>query len=123
MDDTQSEDSAPVYAYFIKKQIPVGEIDVAVVDLVYFFYYPYNRGKSVFSTIFENHVGDWEHITVRLGWQYAGSAWEFKPSQLYVSAHDFGGAYDWDSPEVEKKDAFWKIFNHYEVDCSTSCDN
>lgn len=36
------------------------------VDLVYFFFYPYNRGKSVGGTVYENHVGDWEHITVRL---------------------------------------------------------
>ena len=53
-----------------RKQIPVGEFDVEVADLVYFFYYPYNRGKEVLFTIWGNHVGDWEHITVRLAWQH-----------------------------------------------------
>ena len=50
---------APVYAFYAEK----GE---GVVDLVYFFWYPYNRGKEVLDTIWGNHVGDWEHITVRL---------------------------------------------------------
>ena len=91
-------ETAPVYAYFIKKQIPV----IEVVDLVYFFYFPYNRGKSAFDTIFGNHVGDWEHITVRLTWQPGNMGWEVKPDQVYVAAHNFGGAYDWDDPAVEK---------------------
>jgi hypothetical protein len=102
---------APVYAFFIKKQIPVGGIDVEVVDLVYFFYYPYNRGKEVVDTIFENHVGDWEHITVRLAWQYGDLEWEFEPSQVYVSAHDFGGAYDWDSTEIQKVDTHSVVYS------------
>lgn len=102
---------APVYAFFIKKQIPVGGIDVDVVDLVYFFYYPYNRGKEVLMTMFENHVGDWEHITVRLAWQYEDLNWEFKPSQVYVSAHDFGGAYDWNSPEIQKEDTHPVVYS------------
>ncbi|PRP91379.1 hypothetical protein ENSA5_54960 [Enhygromyxa salina] len=84
-------DTAPVYAFWADKG---GD----VVDLVYFFYYPYNRGKSVADTIWGNHVGDWEHITVRL----LGNADEgYTPSQVYLSAHSFGGAYDWDSGEVE----------------------
>src|SRR5688572_7843595 len=52
-------DGAPVYAFYADKG---GDI----VDLVYFFWYPYNRGKSAVDTIWGNHVGDWEHITVRL---------------------------------------------------------
>ncbi len=52
-------DDAPVYAYYADKGNDI-------VDLVYFFYYPYNRGKEVVDTIWGNHVGDWEHITVRL---------------------------------------------------------
>jgi hypothetical protein len=103
--------SAPVYAYFIEKQIPVGEINVEVADLVYFFYYPYNRGKEVFFTIWGNHVGDWEHITVRLAWQHGDMGWEFKASQVYVSAHDFGGAYYWDSPEIHKVDTHPVVYS------------
>ena len=84
-------DSATVYAYWADK----GE---GVVDLVYFLFYPYNRGKSVVDTIWGNHVGDWEHITVRLLEDTPGA---YLPSQVYLSAHSFGGAYDWDGGEVE----------------------
>jgi hypothetical protein len=52
-------EDVPVYAFW-------RPVDEGTVDLFYFFYYPYNRGKEVVSTMFGNHVGDWEHITVRL---------------------------------------------------------
>ena len=76
---------APVYAYYADKG---GDI----VDLVYFFYYPYNRGKEVVDTIWGNHVGDWEHITVRLTRLPDQT---LTPVQVYLSAHNFGGAYAW----------------------------
>ena len=78
-------ETAPVYAFWADK-------GGGVVDLVYWIYYPYNRGKSVVDTIWGNHVGDWEHVTVRL----QGDADEgYAPTQLYISAHSFGGAYAW----------------------------
>ena len=87
----------PVYAYWVKKQIQVGEELVDIVDLVYFFYYPYNRGKNVLGWIWGNHVGDWEHVTVRLMWGYDDqTGWSLQPVQMYLSAHDFGGIYGWD---------------------------
>jgi len=49
----------PAYAFW-------HQVHRDTVDLVYFFYYPYNRGKEVLNTIFGSHVGDWEHVTVRL---------------------------------------------------------
>ncbi|MCA9701215.1 MAG: Vps62-related protein, partial [Myxococcales bacterium] len=54
--------TAPIYGYWADK-------GGGIVDLVYFVYYPYNRGKEVANTIWGNHVGDWEHITVRLNLQ------------------------------------------------------
>ncbi|MEM7157823.1 MAG: Vps62-related protein [Myxococcota bacterium] len=84
-------ETAPVYAYWAEKK-------GGIVDLVYFVYSPYNRGKEVVDTIWGNHVGDWEHITVRL---IEKAEDEYEPSQVYLSAHSFGGAYDWDSGEVE----------------------
>ncbi|MCA9705672.1 MAG: Vps62-related protein [Myxococcales bacterium] len=86
--------TAAIYGYWADK-------GGGVVDLVYFVYYPYNRGKSVVDTIWGNHVGDWEHITVRLLEQPDGS---LAPSQVYLSAHGFGGAYDWGSGEVALHD-------------------
>jgi hypothetical protein len=84
---------APVYAYYADKGNDV-------VDLVYFFYYPYNRGKEVVDTIWGNHVGDWEHITVRLN---RGADEALTPLQVYLSAHSFGGAYDW--AQIERFEA------------------
>ncbi|MCB9706583.1 MAG: Vps62-related protein [Myxococcales bacterium] len=83
-------ESAPVYAFYADK-------GGGVVDLVYFFWYPYNRGKSVVDTIWGNHVGDWEHITVRL---MKGPGDELTPIQAYLSAHSFGGVYEW--VEIER---------------------
>lgn len=83
-------DGAPVYAFYADKG---GD----VVDLVYFFWYPYNRGKSVVDTIWGNHVGDWEHITVRL---QRGQDQSLTPVQAYLSAHSFGGVYEW--AEIER---------------------
>jgi hypothetical protein len=84
-------DTAPVYAFWADK-------GGGVIDLVYWIFYPYNRGKEVVDTVWGNHVGDWEHVTVRL----LGSLDEgLVPSQIYVSAHSFGGAYAWESGEVE----------------------
>jgi hypothetical protein len=52
-------DEVPVYAFW-------NPVDEETVDLVYYFYYPHNRGKQVLRTMFGNHVGDWEHVTLRL---------------------------------------------------------
>jgi hypothetical protein len=87
---------APVYAFWVKKSFQMGESLFDFVDLVYFFYYPYNRGKEVIDTIFGSHVGDWEHVTMRLMWAYDDqTGWSLQPVQMYISAHDFGGTYDW----------------------------
>ncbi len=85
--------TAPVYAYWADK-------GAGGIDLVYFFYYPYNRGKEVVDTIWGNHVGDWEHITVRVIQQPDDS---LIPEQVYLSAHSFGGAYPW--VDIEKVEA------------------
>ena len=89
-------DDTPVYAFWVEK--PNDDVSSSkYVDLVYFFYYPYNRGKSVFNTIWGNHVGDWEHVTVRLWWNYDDqNGWSLQPTQIYLPAHNFGSTYDWD---------------------------
>lgn len=92
---------SPVYAYWVQKQIQVGDKFVDVADLVYFLYYPHNRGKDVAGSVWGNHVGDWEHVTVRLMQAYDDqTGWTLKPVQIYLSAHDFGGIYAWDEIPV-----------------------
>jgi len=86
----------PIYAYWVKKSTQVDGTLFDYVDLVYFFYYPYNRGKEVANTVWESHVGDWEHVTVRLMWAYDDqTGWSLQPMQVYLSAHDFGAIYEW----------------------------
>lgn len=93
-------DEVPVYAF----RHPV---DKDTVDLLYFFYYPYNRGKEVVDTIFGNHVGDWEHVTVRLTLQRDSQGREtLAPSMNAVSFclayHDKDKSYVWgDVPKVQ----------------------
>ncbi|MEU6800303.1 Vps62-related protein [Streptomyces neyagawaensis] len=67
-----------------------------ITDIIYWTFYPYNNGKRVcigwqspfgcvggYST-FGNHVGDWEHVTIR----FVGD----KPYQISLSQHDGGQA-------------------------------
>lgn len=93
--------NTPVYAFWDKVKFDVSGQEVEVHDLIYFMYYPYNRGKELVNTIWGNHVGDWEHVSVRLTPQWdEQNGWSLRPAQIYLSAHDFGRAYLWD--EIDK---------------------
>lgn len=92
----------PTYAFWDEVEIDVAGESVVVHDLIYFFFYPYNRGKEVLGTIYGNHVGDWEHVSVRLTPQWDESnGWLLKPAQIYLSAHDFGRNFGWDQITTE----------------------
>ena len=76
---------ATAYGFFVRKAI--------AYDLVYFTYYPYNRGKHLDilgGSVFGNHVGDWENVVVRLDR-------DFTPAQVFLSQHDQGQRLDWDA--------------------------
>jgi len=71
----------------------------STIDITYTFFYPFNYGKDVCVGIgdvsgclgevltFGNHVGDWEHVSLRI----QGG----RPSQIYVGVHSFGAWYSW----------------------------
>jgi len=70
-----------------------------VLDLVYFLYFPYNRGHSCANTRWENHVGDWETLTVRLSWRWdEQQGWSLEPEQVHMGAHHFGHRRKWNEP-------------------------
>lgn len=100
----------PVYAFWDEVEFDVSGDWVKVYDLIYFFYYPYNRGKAISAfplngTVLGNHVGDWEHVSVRLTPQWdEQSGWSLKPAQIYLSAHDFGRNYLWD--QISKTEGY-----------------
>ena len=51
--------NAKAYAFAVEKEYEF-------LDLSYFVFFPYNLGKKIGFVRYGNHVGDWEHITVRL---------------------------------------------------------
>lgn len=69
--------------------------DNGVVDAFWFFFYSYNLGNAVFNVRFGNHVGDWEHTTVRFQ--------DGVPKAVFFSEHSFGEAYTWDAVEKSGK--------------------
>lgn len=80
--------SVPAYAYWVDKPS-------MMTDIVYYCFFPYNRGKSVADTVWGNHVSDWEHATVRLLWSKSGDSWVPKPHKVALSAHDGGEVVLW----------------------------
>ncbi|XP_063839799.1 uncharacterized protein LOC135088741 [Scylla paramamosain] len=89
-----SEVAVPTYAFVKDHKDPCGTVDVA-----YRSFYPYNYGKDVCVGVpiggvcqgvmqsFGNHVGDWEHFSIRIR---NGSV-----TDCYVSVHSFGAYYSW----------------------------
>lgn len=71
----------------------VVEKEDGVVDAFWFFFYSFNKGNTVFNVRFGNHIGDWEHTTIRFV--------DGEPTAVFLSEHDFGDAYTYDT--VEKK--------------------
>ncbi|KIO29042.1 hypothetical protein M407DRAFT_228697 [Tulasnella calospora MUT 4182] len=66
-------------------------VEPGVVDVFYFFFYPYNLGTFVVYTNFGNHVGDWEHSMIRFK--------DGKPIAIHLSAHSEGHSFSWDIME------------------------
>ena len=62
-----------------------------IVDAFWFFFYSFNQGNKVLNIRFGNHVGDWEHTLIRFK--------DGKPESVFVSEHNFGGAYTWHAIE------------------------
>jgi hypothetical protein len=91
----------PVYAEIVNRT--QGGQPTNITDVVYFMFYPYNNGKRVcmgyYSSFFGgciggyssfgNHVGDWEHVTVRFV--------DGRPAQVALSQHDGGQILDYGS--------------------------
>ena len=100
-DDDDEEDNSPAGPCGHKKLgysdapaiLIVVEKGDGVVDAFWFFFYSFNKGNTVFNVRFGNHVGDWEHTTMRFV--------NGEPTAIFLSEHDFGDAYTYQA--VEKK--------------------
>ncbi|SEU36467.1 Vps62-related protein [Stigmatella erecta] len=92
----------PAYAQIVTRT--QGGVPTNITDVIYWSFYPYNNGKRVcvgwytslgcvgaYST-FGNHVGDWEHLTVRFV--------DGRPAQVYMSQHADGQTFTFGGKEV-----------------------
>ena len=61
-----------------------------------------------------NHVGDWEHVTVRLK--------NNRPWKMYVGAHNFGGVYTWNGHTFVKGESSRTNRLHKELSRNTCGD-
>jgi len=84
--------SVPVYAVVADNEIEAGK---EFTDIVYFMLYPYNRGKRKIDTMWGNHVGDWEHFTVR----FNRSDTDYVPVKVSFSVHDTNIELPWGAPD------------------------
>ncbi|WP_375461417.1 Vps62-related protein [uncultured Enterovirga sp.] len=89
--------SVPVYAFIVDGKKEGNE---TFTDIVYFTFYPYNRGKEILDTMWGNHVGDWEHVTVRLSQTPENGRWRYTPVKVSFSSHDFNLILPWGSPSL-----------------------
>jgi hypothetical protein len=91
----------PVYAQIVKRT----GVSVDMTDVIYWMFYPYNNGKLVCMGYvtdagcptsykrFGNHVGDWEHMTVRFI--------DGRPSQVFLAQHSDGDTFSYGQKHLE----------------------
>jgi hypothetical protein len=83
-----NQSGARCYAFWTEK-------DFNNIDLSYWQFCPYNYGKVVLGMEFGDHVGDWEHVTVRLSkFTYQGITY-VKPTMAALPYHSSISLYQW----------------------------
>ncbi|PVF99090.1 hypothetical protein CPB86DRAFT_320176 [Serendipita vermifera] len=90
--DAQGKSLSPVWI-IVRDKTGVCDGEGPIVDVFYFFFYPYNQGNTVLFKHFGNHVGDWEHAMIRFR--------KSVPEAMHLSAHSDGNSWTWD--KFEKK--------------------
>jgi hypothetical protein len=101
----------PVYAEIVHRD----NLPVDTTDVIYWMFFPYNLGKSIpISEVdipgvweedvhFGNHVGDWEHLTLRFV--------DGRPSQIYLAQHEDGATYDVGDKDLSFDDFHPRIYS------------
>ena len=84
---------AKVYAFATEKEFKY-------LDLSYFYYAPFNQGKQIAGMEFGDHVGDWEHISVRLLKEKKGDKLYCRPVTVDYSAHFMRNYVAWDEVQT-----------------------
>lgn len=86
-------DNAKAYAFAVEKEYKY-------LDLSYFVFTPYNKSKEILGRRFGNHIGDWEHITVRLMKYDDNGHTYYRPVIAEYSAHSFKNYIAWDELQI-----------------------
>ena len=81
--------AAKAYAFAVEKEFKY-------LDLTYFVFTPYNKAKVVAGIQFGNHIGDWEHVSVRLMKETRDGKTCYRPVIVDYSAHSFRNYVTWD---------------------------
>lgn len=89
----------PVYAIVMPSPDEVDPVTAInnplnhTVVVTYFSFYPYNRGKEMFGTVWDNHIADIEHTHVyfRNGIPY----------RVVASYHSWNTTKEWGDPSIE----------------------
>lgn len=87
------KEGAKAYAFAVEKEYKY-------LDLSYFIFTPYNKAKEVLGIQFGNHIGDWEHVTVRLMNYTEDGKNYYRPVSVDYSAHSFRNYVSWDEIEI-----------------------
>ncbi|MBR0413902.1 MAG: Vps62-related protein [Clostridia bacterium] len=86
-------ENAKAYAFAVEKEFKY-------LDLCYFYYAPFNLGKQIAGMEFGDHVGDWEHVSVRLLKETNGGKLTYRPVIVDYSAHFMRNYIAWDEVET-----------------------
>ena len=86
-------ENAKAYAFAVEKEFKY-------LDLCYFYYAPFNLGKQIAGMEFGDHVGDWEHVSVRLLKETNGGKLTYRPVIVDYSAHFMCNYIAWDEVET-----------------------
>ena len=74
------KDGMKAYGFAVEKEY-------TYLDLCYYLFFPYNKAKTVLGMEFGNHVGDWEHMIVRLKVSNEGGKTYIEPVFAQYSIH------------------------------------
>lgn len=88
-----SKTDAKAYAFAVEKEFKY-------LDLTYFIFTPYNKAKEILGIEFGNHIGDWEHVSVRLAPYTENGKTYYRPVIAEFSAHSFRNYYAWDEVQT-----------------------
>ncbi|KAI9145345.1 vacuolar protein sorting-associated protein 62 [Paraphysoderma sedebokerense] len=108
------KNEAPLYSLVV----PQKDLGDNIVDIYYFAYYAYNKGKTLCLgardprgvcigklQTFGNHLGDFEYTAIRFK--------DYKPTEMFLSNHYAGTRIPFDDPRLQKQGTHPVLYSAY----------